>query len=95
MFIVDLTYKVELIEVEIYLEKHILFLEEQYSNGVFIASGRKVPRTGGIILSNLKSRKELMRILEKDPFKINNLADYRITEFIPSMTSKEMVFVKE
>ena len=50
MFIVALTYKAELSEVDQYIDEHISYLEKHYALGKFIASGRKVPRTGGIIL---------------------------------------------
>ncbi|MEM1119399.1 MAG: YciI family protein [Bacteroidota bacterium] len=95
MFIIELTYKVELKRVDEYLEEHVNYLKEQYENDMFIASGRKVPRTGGVILSKTDDRKKLLEILEKDPFKINDLANYNITEFIPSMTSKMFENLKE
>jgi uncharacterized protein YciI len=63
--------------------------------GNFIASGRKVPRTGGIILSKMNNKEELERILDKDPFKKKNLAEYDITEFIASKTCQELTFLSE
>ncbi|WP_099187998.1 YciI family protein [Tepidibacter mesophilus] len=94
MFIVSLTYIKALDIVEIYLQEHVDYLKEQYSKGFFIASGRKVPRTGGVILSNIKEKEELMNILKKDPFYKNQVAKYDIIEFVPSMTSKELEFLK-
>mgnify|MGYP000371469311 CR=1 FL=1 len=93
MFIVELTYKVELEKVDQFLNEHIAFLNEQYELGNFIASGRKVPRTGGVILSKVESKLKLEKIIEKDPFKINDLADYDLTEFIPSKTCNELSFL--
>jgi len=95
MFIVALTYKVSLEKIDCFLNDHIDYLNNQYQLGNFIASGRKVKRIGGIILSNLSDKKELLRIIEKDPFKINGLADYEITEFILTKTSKELDFLIE
>ncbi len=95
MFIVLLTYTCELGKVDTLLPEHVTYLEIQYAKGNFIASGRKVPRTGGVILSKLCTRKELENVLKQDPFKINNLADYEIIEFIPSMTSDAFVNLKE
>jgi len=94
MFIISLHYKVSMDEVEKHLPSHVEYLKEQYSLNNFIASGRKVPRTGGVILSNIKDREQLETVVNKDPFKRNNVADYEITEFIPSMTSKELDFLK-
>lgn len=93
MFIISLTYIVSLEKVELELNNHIKYLKEQYANGVFIASGRKIPRTGGIILSNLKDINKLNKIIEKDPFHKKGIAEYNITEFIPTMSSNELSFL--
>ena len=95
MFIISLTYKVNLEEVNKELNHHIQFLEKQYAAGSFSASGRKVPRTGGVILSQIKNRHRLEKIIEEDPFYKNNIADYELTEFIPSKTSEELKFLLE
>ncbi|NQY92920.1 MAG: GTP cyclohydrolase [Campylobacteraceae bacterium] len=89
MFIISITYSCPLEEVVKFLDRHVTYLKEQYSLGHFIASGRKVPRSGGIILSQMDSLEKLEKVLELDPFKINALAQYEIQEFIPSMSSKE------
>ncbi|WP_166962977.1 YciI family protein [Yeosuana marina] len=95
MFIISLTYKTQLEKIDQYLNEHIDFLNEQYELGNFLVSGRKIPRTGGIILSKASSKSELEKIIEKDPFKINELADYEITEFIPSKTNEKLSFLLE
>ena len=95
MFIVSLTYICDLKEVDKILLKHIEYLKIQYEKGNFIASGRKIPRTGGIILSKIDNIEKLEEVLNQDPFKINNLAKYEIQEFIPSMTSQEFANLKE
>ncbi len=95
MFIINLTYKMQLEKIDRFLNEHIEFLNEQYESGNFMASGRKIPRTGGIILSKAMDTAELEKILEKDPFKINNLADYEVIEFVPSKTCEELKFLRE
>lgn len=95
MFIISLTYKVSLEIVNQYLNDHIDYLNTQYELGNFQASGRKVPRTGGIILSTLKDKQTLINILEEDPFKTHDLATYEVIEFIPSKTSETFAFLKE
>ena len=95
MFVAVLTYKVAIEEVEKHLSEHVDFLKTQYRDGNFIASGRKVPRTGGVILSNMDSKEGLEKVLSQDPFNINDVADYEIIEFVPSMTSKELEFLKQ
>ncbi len=95
MFIVSLTYTKPLEEVDTYIEVHIEYLKEQYEKGNFIASGRKVPRIGGVILSKLTSKKELEKVLVQDPFHKANIATYEIIEFISSMTAKEFDNLKD
>lgn len=95
MYIISLTYKVPIETVDKHLDAHIQYLNTQYELGNFHASGRKVPRTGGVILSKVTDKLKLATILEQDPFKIHDLADYEITEFIPSKTCNEWSFLKE
>ena len=95
MFIFNLTYKVALDQVDQHLEAHIAYLKQQYAQSNFIASGRKVPRTGGIILSQIKDKQDLLDILAQDPFHKHGLADYELIEFIPSMTSEAFENLKE
>lgn len=95
MFIVLLTYIKPLDVVDEYLQSHVEYLKEQYKKNNFIASGRKVPREGGVILSRLDSKEKLEEVISQDPFNIAGLAKYEIVEFIPSMTLKEFENLKE
>lgn len=84
MFIVSLTYKKDLSDVEKFIEAHTQFLDKYYADKKFIFSGRKNPRTGGVILVRHVNRQELEELLKHDPFYQNNIADYEITEVIPT-----------
>ncbi|MEG8230131.1 hypothetical protein [Rickettsia koreansis] len=42
------------------------------------------PRIGGIILANIEKLSQLKDILREDPFYINNIAEYEITNFTPT-----------
>lgn len=95
MFIVSLTYIKPLEEVDALLEEHVTYLKEQYSLGYFLASGRKVPHTGGVILARGASREEIETIITLDPFYRHGVAKYEITEFSPTMTSDELEFLRE
>ncbi len=88
MFIVSLTYKCDLKEVDKHLDAHVEYLKKEYADGNFVASGRKVPRTGGVILSNIKDKSKLEAVLAKDPFSKMGIAEYEITEFEPSMVAE-------
>ncbi len=89
MFLLNLTYIKEISQVEEALPAHVQFLEEQYAKGNFICSGRKNPRTGGIILCRCASREEAEELVRQDPFRIRDIAQYEIMEFIPSKYAPE------
>lgn len=95
MFIISLTYIKPLEEVDTLLEEHVDYLKEQYALGNFLASGRKVPRTGGVILARGASRDEIETIITLDPFYRHGVAEYEITEFSPTMTIDELAFLRE
>ena len=95
MFVVSLTYKAELSEVDKHIDAHISYLEEQYESGNFLVSGRKVPRTGGVILAQAESREELEAIIRVDPFFEAEVADYEITEFVPTKTAEGLEALKD
>ena len=84
MFIFSLNYIKPISEVEQFLSEHIQYLEKYYTSKKFICSGRKVPRTGGIILCNCATKQEAEQIIKEDPFFKEQIAQYDITEFIPS-----------
>ncbi|MBE6033999.1 YciI family protein [Aminipila sp.] len=87
MFIFNLTYMKPISQVEQFLPEHIQFLDEYYKKNVFVCSGRKIPRTGGIILCNCSSKEESEAIMKKDPFYREKIAKYEIIEFVPSKWS--------
>lgn len=93
MFIITLTYQKSLEEVDAHLSDHVAFLKANYAKGIFVASGRKNPRNGGIILALAANRAEIEAVIACDPFYIHDVATYEITEFIPTMTSPELAFL--
>jgi len=83
MFVIHVNYIKSMDWVDKYLLEHRAFLDDGYKNNFFIASGPKNPRTGGIILSQLRDRKQLESILKNDPFLIHGIAEYDVIEFSP------------
>jgi uncharacterized protein YciI len=68
MFIVLLSYKKEISEVEKFIEPHILLLNRYYAEKKIVFSGRKNPRTGGIIVFRNVNETEVMEFIKQDPF---------------------------
>ena len=86
MFIISLKYKASLEEIDANMKEHMAFLNQYYEKNVFVVSGRKVPRTGGIILALAGSPEEIDLIMQEDPFIAKGLAEYDVTEFLTSQS---------
>jgi uncharacterized protein YciI len=90
MFIIELTYKVPLEQVDAQMKPHMAFLHQHYASGHFLVSGRKIPRDGGIILAVGNSREEIEAIAAQDPFCKHGLADFRVIEFRVSQRAEDI-----
>ena len=67
------------------MREHVEFLEECYGAGVFVASGRQVPRKGGVILAVAPDKSDLETIMSHDPFIRTGAATYEIIDFRTSL----------
>lgn len=90
MFIINLNYIVPLEKIDAHMTDHVKFLNKYYKQNVFVASGRKVPRTGGIILALADSKDEVEAIFKEDPFYTHKLAEFTVTEFLTSQVHPEL-----
>ncbi len=84
MFIAILKYVRPLEEIDALIPEHVRFLDQHYASGLFVASGRRVPRTGGVILISGSDREQVLQLLEQDPFKRHGVATYELIEFSPT-----------
>lgn len=80
MFVIELIYKAPLADIDAAMKAHMAFLHTHYASGVFLASGRKIPRDGGIILAT-GERAAIEEIIKADPFVARGLAEFRLIEF--------------
>lgn len=87
LFVVLLEYVVPLEEVDAVLPEHSRFLEDHYRTGMFLLSGRRIPRSGGVILARAASVEALMDVLATDPFSMRGVARYTPVEFSPTMAA--------
>lgn len=90
MFVLELTYTAPVERVDELMQDHVVWLDAQYAAGVFIASGRKNPRDGGVILAVGDDRARIEEIVSEDPFSVRGVCAYRITEFIATKTADEL-----
>ncbi|MDG6104353.1 hypothetical protein Daura_11070 [Dactylosporangium aurantiacum] len=87
MFVITLSYLVDVERIDEAMPAHREWLETQYADGVFLASGAQVPRKGGVILAAGVPRPELDARLSLDPFVQQHLAAYEIVEFVPRVVA--------
>ncbi|WP_438484643.1 YciI family protein [Streptomyces sp. S186] len=95
MFVLELTYIAPLDRVDAALPDHVAWLEEGYAAGHFLASGRKNPRDGGVIIAAGIDRATAEKITADDPFVRAGVCEYRITEFAATKTAPALVEYKE
>ena len=90
MFIIELSYKADLTEIDAAMRAHMTYLRKYYASGHFLVSGRKIPRDGGVILAVAEDRAEIERIAHEDPFYTKGLVEFRIVEFRASQHAKDV-----
>ncbi|MBB4480292.1 YciI family protein [Rhizobium etli] len=93
MFILSLTYLKSNDEADRYMEPHMAWVKEGYAKGWFLASGRKIPRTGGVILA-IGDRAAIEAYVAADPFIIHGVAAYDVTELAVTTTAKGLEILK-
>lgn len=90
MFLIRLTYKTPINEVDKYLQAHREFLDYHYKQGLLVLSGPMKPRTGGVILAATKDKAFLESVFQQDPYYLAEIADYEFIEFTPVMYREEL-----
>lgn len=90
MFVIDIHYTAPLSAIDAAMGDHMKFLNACYKSNLFLASGRKVPRTGGIILAVGSSKAAMEELMAQDPFVAKGLAMVTITEFQTSQARPEL-----
>jgi uncharacterized protein YciI len=87
MFVLLLTYTRPLEEVDALMREHMAWLRRHYAAGRFVVSGRRIPRTGGVILARGDDREEIEEIAASDPFVAGGVATCEVVQFRPSQTA--------
>jgi uncharacterized protein YciI len=81
LFIVLLRYLVPLEQILEIRPSHLEFLDRYYEKGIFMVSGPQIPRSGGVIIAQIKDRSDLEDVLKEDPFYQKGFAEYQIFQF--------------
>ncbi|MZD04924.1 hypothetical protein GTW43_07480 [Streptomyces sp. SID5785] len=90
MFVLELTYTGTTERIDALLPAHVAWLDAHYASGTFLASGRKNPRDGGVILAAGADRAAIEALTRTDPFATEGVCAYRITQFYATKTAPEL-----
>lgn len=85
LYLILLTYRVPLSEVDAHLAAHRAYLERHYRAGHFLLSGRREPRSGGVILARADDRATVEAWVAEDPFHQAGVATCEIIAWVPSL----------
>ena len=83
MFVAISVYLKPLEEVSQHSAEHAAWITKHYASGRLLASGRRVPPLGGVIIGRAESLEEFQEVLAQDPYQQLGLARYEIYEFAP------------
>ena len=94
-FILSLTYTAPIEAVDALLNDHLAWIEENRKAGHLVAGGRKVPRTGGVLLAVGEHRADIEAIAQTDPFITGKVATVEVIEWHPTFTDETVVGLRE
>ena len=63
------------------LSEHYAFMDEQYRHGALVASGPRMPRTGGVIVARGVDVTQVERLLSEEPLARAGIAAYEVIPF--------------
>jgi uncharacterized protein YciI len=84
--VVVLTYVPDLSAVDAVLDLHLEWLRRQYAEGRALASGRRSPRTGGVLICR-GEKDTIDRLVATDPFVTSGVATADVISFTASMVA--------
>lgn len=95
MFIVRLTYKAPIEEIDYLLPDHIEWLAKHYDAGYFLCSGRQPAQLGRVIIARPMPIAKLEALLATDPLAMARMARHEVIEFQATRTAPDMARVNE
>lgn len=88
IYVIVLIYVKPLEKVDSQIPEHVEWLKKGYSDGVCLASGRRVPRNGGVIIAKYDCAESLEELPRQDRFQNINIAKSEIIPFGVDMKSE-------
>lgn len=93
MFIVRLTYLAPIAEIDALVPAHRTWVDQGFTDGVFLASGPLDPRTGGVILAHNTTRAALEARLDQDPFAKPGLVEREVVAMTVRVADPRLAFL--
>jgi uncharacterized protein YciI len=87
LYLIVLDYLRPLADIDRHMAEHRAFLARHYEAGHFLLSGRKQPRTGGLILAAADDIEQVSRWICDDPFHAAGVAAYTVVGWQPTMAA--------
>ena len=87
LYLILLDYLRPLADIDRHMANHREFLTRHYEAGHFLLSGRKEPRTGGVILATADSAEQVSLWISEDPFSTAGVAAYTVVHWQPTMAA--------
>ena len=81
IFLIDIEYTADMDAVMAQLDAHMEFVKAGFASGDFLVAGRKMPRSGGVILARGVSKEAVEALAQSDPFATSGVAQITVTEF--------------
>lgn len=65
------------------MKSHMAYTQKAMDKSLILMSGLKSDMSGGIFIMKSNSIEDILNYLSNEPFKINEIQDYSVTEFSP------------
>lgn len=82
-FIIEGILKNQDIMTDLIMKNHMDYTQKAINKKLILMSGLKSDMSGGLFIMKANSIEYVYDYLSNEPFKINNIQDYTITEFSP------------
>jgi uncharacterized protein YciI len=86
MCVVMLRYTAPLEAIDAAMGEHVAWLRQAYANDLVLASGRRNPRTGGVVVMRGDAER-VEALVATDPFVSGGLAEAEVVAFTASMAA--------
>lgn len=84
MQVIILRYAPDAPEIRVSLDAHRAFLNRHLGNGDFVCSGPLPERAGEVIIARRKTREDIAKVMEKEPYVAAGSATFEVFSFNPS-----------